>query len=184
MKMKILALLVIAALPLMAFDCITDPSKINITLKSSPLSVTFPLNPGPSKTYGGTAPAINPSAIFNSGYTVTGVSIYDITVQTVGNEDLGAGGGTVSVKVGTNGTTTLLFSYTGTWNQFKTPQSLLTSSAITLNPAGGSEIVRALNSQPPLTLTFSAAGTVTTAPQQTGDALTVSVYMQASGHRN
>jgi len=182
MTMKILALLVIAALPLMAFDCITDPSKINITLKSSPLSVTFPLNPGPSKTYGGTAPAINPSAIFNSGYTVTGVSIYDITVQTVGAEDLGAGSGNVYVKVGTTGTTTLLFSYTGTWTQFNTPQSLLTSSAITLNPAGASEIVRALNQQQ--MVTFSAAGTVTNAPAKTGDALTVAVLMQASGHRN
>jgi len=184
MKMKILALLVIAALPLMAFDCITDPSKINISLKSSPLSVTFPINPGTSTTYGGTAPPVNPASIFDNNYTVTGLSIYDITVQTVGTENLGAGSGNVYVKVGTAGITTLLFTYTGTWTQFNTPQSLLTSSAITLNPAGGNEIVRALNAQPPLTVTFSAAGTVTTAPTKTGDALTVSVLMQASGHRN
>ena len=182
MKMKLLALLVTATLPLMAFDCITDPSKINITLKSSPLSATFPINPGTSTTYSGTVPAINPSAIFSSDYTVTGVSIYDITVQTVGTENLGAGSGNVYVKVPPASTPTLLFSYSGTWTQFNTPQSLLTSSAITLNPAGGNEIIRALNQHQ--TVTFSAAGTVTTAPTKTGDALTVSVLMQASGHRN
>jgi len=184
MKMKILALLVIAALPLMAFDCITDPSKINISLKVSPLSATFPINPGTSTTYGGTAPAINPASLFDNNYTLTGASIYDITVQTVGTENLGAGQGAVYVKVGTTGTTTLLFSYNGTWTQFNTPQSLLTSSAITLNAAGGNEIIRALTAQPPLSVTFSAAGTVTAAPTKTGDALTVSVLMQASGHKN
>lgn len=184
MKMKIIALLVIAALPLMAFDCITDPGKINISLTVNPISVTLPINPGPNKTYGGTAPAINPASLFDNSYTLTGATIYDITVQTTGPEDLGAGSGNVYVKVGTTGTVTLLFSYTGTWTQFNTPQSLLTSPAITLNLAGANEIKRALTAQPPLQVTFSASGTVTTTPTKVDDFLTVSVLMQASGHRN
>ena len=183
MKMKLLALLVIAALPLMAFDCITDPSKLTISLKVSPLGATFLINPGTNTQYSGMAPAINPASLVSSGYTLTGASIYDITVQTTGPEDLGNGSGTVFVAVGSKSRDTL-FTYSGTWTQFNTPQSLLASSAIALNQSGANDIVAALTSQPPLQVTFSAAGTVKTAPSKADDYLTVQVYMQASGHKN
>jgi hypothetical protein len=58
MNKKLLALLIIAVLPLMAFDCITDFNSVTVSLNLAPITATLPLNPGSGTTYGGNAPPI------------------------------------------------------------------------------------------------------------------------------
>jgi hypothetical protein len=179
MKMKLLALVVIAVLPLMAFDCITDFSNVTISLNLAPITATFPLNPGTGTTYGGVTPPIDLASLFDQSYTLTGATLYDITVQTKG-EDLGTGSGTVTLTV--NGSNTTLFTYNGAWTAFNTPQSLITSPLITRNPSGVSALINAVTGWQRVIL--GVTGTITKAPAtQNTDFIAVSVYVQGTGHK-
>ena len=170
MKTRILALLVIAAIPLMGFYCIVDQFSISLNLK--PFNGTYTVNPGNSPNYGGTA-TFNPATLYDNSYTLTGASVYDITVSTAG-PNLGTCSGSVTV----NGT--LLFTYNGAWTAFNTPQSLLTSRLITRNQAGINELVSAVVQGRSIVLV--GAGSVTTTPVPTGCSVTVAAYVQAYGH--
>jgi hypothetical protein len=179
MNKKLLALLIIAVLPLMAFDCITDFSSVTVSLNLAPITGTFPLNPGSGLTYGGITPPIDLASLFDKSYTLTGATLYDITVGTKG-EDLGTGSGTVTITV--NGTTTTLFTYNGAWTAFNTPQSLITSSLITKNQTGVSALINAVTGRQRVTL--GVTGTIAKAPAtKDTDFISVSVYVQASGHK-
>ena len=180
MKMKLLALLVVAVLPLMAFDCITDFSSVTVSLNLAPISATFPLNPGSGTTYGGNTPPIDLASLFlYEGYTLTGETLHDITVGTKG-EDLGNGSGTVSLTV--NGVKTTLFTYNGAWAAFNTPQSLITSPLITRNQPGVDALISAVTGRQRVVL--SVSGNIAKTPQtQNTDFITVTVYVQASGHK-
>jgi hypothetical protein len=177
MNKKLLALIVIAILPLMAFDCITSFSDVTISLNLKPFNVTYPLNDGTKTTYSGSF-TINPMSLYDSTYTLTGASVYDITVATKG-PDLGNGAGTVTV----NGVT--LFSYNGAWTYFNTARSLLTTNPPTLtrNPAGITELINAVTGH--RSVVFAVSGTIGTPPATKDvDFLIVSAYVQAYGHRN
>lgn len=179
MNRKFIALMIIAVLPLMAFDCITDFSNVTVSLNLAPITATFPLNPGQNTSYGGTTPSLDLASYFDQSYTITGATLYDITVQTKG-EDLGTGSGTVTLTA--NGVTTTLFTYNGAWTAFNTPQSLITSTLLTRNPSGVSALVNAVTGRQKVTLGVS--GTITKAPStQNTDFIIVSVYIQASGHK-
>jgi hypothetical protein len=179
MNKKFLALLIIAVLPLMAFDCITDFSTVTVSLNLAPITATFPLNPGSGTTYGGITPPIDLASLFDKSYTLTGATLYDITVQTKG-EDLGTGAGTVFLTV--NGVQTRLFDYNGAWTAFNTPQSLITSSLITKNQPGVNALISAVTGRQRVVL--SVSGNITNTPKtQNTDFITVSVYVQASGHK-
>ena len=180
MNKKLLALLIIAVLPLMAFDCITDFSSVTVSLNLAPITATFPLNPGSGTTYGGNTPPIDLASLFlYEGYTLTGETLHDITVGTKG-EDLGNGSGTVSITV--NGVKTTLFTYNGAWAAFNTPQSLISSPLITKYQPGVDALIAAVTGRQRVTL--SVAGTIGKAPTtQNTDFITVSVYVQASGHK-
>ena len=180
MNRKLLALMIIAVLPLMAFDCITDFSDVTVSLNLAPITASFPLNSGSGTTYGGTTPSLDLASFFDQSYTVTGATLYDITVQTKG-EDLGTGSGTVRLTV--NNVTTTLFTYNGAWTAFNTSQSLITSPLITRNPAGVIALTNAVTGRQKVTLSV-VNGTITKAPTTTGtDFIIVSVYVQASGHK-
>jgi hypothetical protein len=170
MKIRILALLMVAALPLMSFDCITDDFTIALDLK--PFNGTYQINPGNNATYGGTV-TIDPTTLYDQGYELTGASVYDIRVSTSG-PNLGNCSGTVTV----NGV--LLFSYNGSWTAFNTPQSLLTSRLITRNAAGVNALISAVVNGTPAT--FVGLGSVTITPVPSGCSVTVSAYVQAYGH--
>ena len=179
MNRKFIALMIIAVLPLMAFDCITDFSSVNVSLNLAPITATVPLNQSSGTTYGGTTPPIDLSTFFDQSYTLTGATLYDLTVQTKG-EDLGTGSGTVTITA--NGTTTTLFTYNGAWTAFNTPQSLITSSLITRNPSGVNALINAVTGRQKVTLGVS--GTITKAPSVNNtDFIAVSIYVQASGHK-
>jgi len=170
MKVRILAFLAIAAVPLMGFDCVNDP--FTIALNLSPFNGTYTVNAGGNGSYGGSV-TISPSSLYDDSYTLTGASVYDIRVSTAG-PNLGTCNGTVNV----NGI--LLFSYSGTWTAFNTPQSLLTSRLITRNQPGINELISAVVQGRPVVLV--GAGTVTTQPVPTGCTVTVSAFVQAYGH--
>jgi hypothetical protein len=171
MKTRILALLVVAALPLMAFDCISDEFTIAINL--DPIVGTYTINQGSNPNYGGTA-TIKIDTLYDvDKYELTGAGLYDIRVSTSG-PNLGNCSGSVTV----NGI--LLFSYNGTWTQFNTPQSLLTSRLITRNQAGINTLINAVVNGS--TITFVGAGSVTTTPVPAGCSVKVSAYIQAYGH--
>jgi hypothetical protein len=180
MNKKFLALLIIAVLPLMAFDCITDFSSVNVSLNLAPITEPFPLNPGSGTTYAGSTPTIDLASLFlYEGYTLTGETLQDITVGTKG-EDLGNGSGTVSITV--NSVKTTLFTYNGAWTAFNTPQSLITSSLITRNQPGVDALIAAVTARQRVVL--SVSGIIAKPPQTSNtDFITVSVYVQASGHK-
>jgi hypothetical protein len=173
-------LLIIAVLPLMAFDCITDFSSVTVSLNLAPITATFPLNPGSGTTYGGNTPPIDLASLFlYEGYTLTGETLHDITVGTKG-EDLGNGSGTVSLTV--NGVKTTLFTYNGAWTAFNTPQSLITSPLITRNQPGVDALINAVTG-PSESCTKRQRYHREDPPDPNTDFITVSVYVQASGHK-
>jgi hypothetical protein len=137
-----------------------------------PFNGTYNINAGNNPNYGGSI-SINPATLYDTDYELTGASVYDIRVSTAG-PNLGNCTGNVTV----NGI--LLLSYSGTWVQFNTSQSLLTSRLITRNNAGVTELVNAVVQNRPVVLAVS--GSVTTTPIPNGCSLTVSAYVQAYGH--
>ena len=179
MNRKLLALMIIALLPLMAFDCITDFSDVTVSLNLAPITATFPLTTGSGKTYQGNTPPLDLASYFDQSYTVTGATLYDITVQTKG-ENLGAGSGIVTLTV--NSTKDTLFTYNGVWTDFNTPQSLITSQHISRNPKGVAVLMNAVTGRQKVTLGVS--GSIANAPTSNGtEFIIVSVYVQASGHK-
>ena len=175
MKIRLLALLTIAAIPLMGFDCIVDQFTIALNLR--PFNGTYTLNTGSSTNYAGSF-AISPGTLYDNSYELTGASLYDIRVSTQG-----ASLGTVTGSVSVNGV--LLFTYgvarSATWNDFLTPQSLLSSPFIARNSAGVTTLVNAIvNNQQ---VTFAVAGTVGTPPAtSTSNSITIFAYVRAYGH--
>jgi len=177
MNKKLLVLMVIALLPLMAFDCITDPNTLTLSLRLTPISLTYPLNDGTKTTYSGSV-NINTASLYDQSYKLTGANVYDITVATAG-PTLGNATGTVTV----NGSP--LFDYSGDWTFFNTPRSLFTTSAPYLikHAAGETALLNAILTHQTFTLAV-INGTIGTPPAAPNvDFLTISAYIQASGRR-
>jgi len=175
MKLRICALLVIAALPLMAFDCFTDPFTLSLNLK--PFNGTYPLTPGNNPNYSGFF-SVNPDTMYDTGsYTLVGAAVYDIRIGTGGpsGADLGTASGTVTV----NGT--LLLTYSGPWTAFYTPQSLITSQYIRKNQPGIDVLINAVETGQ--LITFVIQGSITKVPVPAGCTLTASAYVQAYGQK-
>lgn len=170
MKIRAMALLLVAVLPLMAFDCVNDAFTISLNLR--PFNGTYPLTPGPTLTFGG-AFSIDPATLYDQEYTITGASVYDIKIATAG-PNLGTCAGTVRVN------NILLLTYNGPWTGFNTPQSLLTSRYITRNSAGIAELTSCVVNKK--LAVFSTSGSVTTGPVPAGCSLTISANVQAWGH--
>ena len=175
MKLRVYALLVIAALPLMAFDCFTDPFTLSLNLK--PFNGTYPLTQGPNPNYGGFF-QVDPDTLYDTGsYTLVGASVYDLRIGTAApaGVDLGTASGQVSV----NGT--LLLTYSGPWTAFYTPQSLITSPYIRKNQPGIDVLINAVTTGQ--LITFVVQGSITNVPVPAGCTLTASAYVQAYGQK-
>jgi hypothetical protein len=175
MKTKLVLGLLVLMIPLMGFDCVNDPVVVSLNLQ--PFNATYPINQGNNASpYSGGA-TVNPKDLYDNSYNLTGASVYDIRVQTVG-PDLGRCTGTVMITTGT--TTNTLFTYDGPWTGFNTPQSLLTSSYITRNNAGVQQLIAAVvNKQ---AVTFGGTATITAATVPANCSVVVSAYVQAYGH--
>jgi hypothetical protein len=159
----------------MAFDCITSFSDVTVSLNLKPFNAPFPLNSGSNKAYSGSV-TIDPATLYDQSYTLSGASVYDITVATKGPDNLGPGAGTVYVN------NIPIFSYNGTWTYYNTPRSLLTDTTLTRNASGVSELINAVTGHRPVV--FAVNGTITNTPSSSGvDFLIVSAYVQAYGHK-
>ena len=178
MKTKLLLGIIVVMIPLMGFNCVNDPVVVALNLGS--FNATYPINPGTtSNPYLGSA-KIDPTNFYDNSYTLTGASVYDLTVQTIG-PDLGTCSGTVTISSG--GVTTTLFTYSGPWTGFNTPQSLLTSSYITKNAAGIAQLIQAVQNKDLITIAGSASITATSVPGPAGTCSVVaSAKVQAYGH--
>ena len=181
MKTRFLAFVVVAALPLMAFNCITDSFTIALNLK--PFNGTYNLISGSNTTYGGSF-TVNPSSLYDSQkYTLDGASVYDIRISTAGTPDLGTVRGVITIT--SSLVTKQLLTYGGTsvkWSNFYTPQSLITSPYIQRTQEGVDSLVSWVVQGK--SITFTVSGTVASAPATSGYSITSTAYVQAFARTN
>jgi hypothetical protein len=179
MKTRIVLLAFFVALATMGFECINSP--ISVTLNIDPFSQCFAINPGPNTTFGGTA-IIDPKGLIDDNYEdkIQDARIYDITVQTTGSFAGSVTNGVVTI----NGTPIL--TYSGTWANFSTEQSIVRRSAfITPQRAGILVLIGLLKQKPLQAVTLASTGTLTgggVPPVPAGLGVCVKVYAQIDGN--
>ena len=134
------------ALPTMASQCVSITDPLVITLNVKDIKHTYDITPGAQSF---TSPCItrNPADYLDQNYNINGAHLVDVLVQTVGDF---AGGNVNNGLVTINGTT--LGTYSGSWDAFHTPQSILTSNLLQKNPAGVTVLLNAIQSQSTITL--------------------------------
>jgi hypothetical protein len=169
--------LVLAALLILLLNtgssCINDSILVAVNL---PISGTYSINGGNTTNFSGTT-NIKLADQIDASYSdnLTTARFYDIRVSVSG-----AYAGNVNGTASINGTQLLTFS--GSWADFQTPQSLLGSSPhITPQPAGVAVLVNALNSfttNPATIVTLSANGSLSQAPVPNGLTVTVQILSQ------
>jgi hypothetical protein len=179
MKTKFVLAAIFVALATMGFDCINDP--ILVSLNIDPFSACYDINPGPNTSYQGSV-VIDPNDLIDDSYKdkVADARVYNITVQVRGAFAGSVTGGQVTI----NGIP--LLTYSGTWANFSTPQSLLGSSPY-IHPqlAGIVELVRALKAKPLQPVTLASTGSLTgggVPPVPSGLSVCVNVYAQADAN--
>ena len=179
MKTKFVLAAILVAFVTMGFDCINDP--ILVSLNLDPLSACYDINPGPNTSYQGSV-LIDPQDLIDDSYKdkIADARVYNITVQAQGP----FAGSVTAGQVTINGI--LLLTYSGTWANFSTPQSLLGSSPyIHPQAAGIVELVRALKSRPLQQVTLASTGSLTgggVPPVPSGLSVCVNIYAQADAN--
>jgi hypothetical protein len=174
MKAKLVAVLLLVGLMTTGSTCINDGFLVAVNL---PINPCFAINGGTNTNFSGSSTIVLGDQI-DQAYRdhIKSARYYDIRVSV-----LGAYGGNVNGTATINGINLLTF--TGAWSDFATPQSLLgTSPHITPQQAGINEIVRVLNlypSQPNISVTLAASGTVSQSPVPSGLSVCVEVLAQA-----
>lgn len=169
MKTKMILLVLLAALPLMGSDCVNSGFSVAIDING--VNGAFPIKPGGGLSFAG-ADTIKTKDLYDHSYTLTGASVYDIKVRTVG-PDLGTINGDVFVN------NSHAFNFHGKYTDFNVPQSLITSTAITRDSVGLKTLIDAIRNQSPQII-LSGAGTITTAPAA-GDTVYLQIFVQAIG---
>jgi len=155
----------------MAAKCITINEDAAVAVNIDDITGTYAIAPAVTAI----PPATNCVTKNSADYIdpdfadIRNARLVDVKVQTIGTF-----GGTVSNgTVTANGTTVLR--YSGPWSTFNTEQSLLTSSAMTTEPAGVAVIVSAITNSQPVTL--CATGSFSQ-PTTAGLSLKVSAFAQ------
>jgi hypothetical protein len=178
MKTKLLLVALFVAMTTTGFECFNDPIIVSIDL--TPFSKCYDINPGPNPSYNGIA-TIDPNTLMDESYRdkVVDARVYDITVQVGGTFSGSVTVGQVFIN------DFLLLSYSGTWAEFSTPQSLLGGSThVTPQSAGVQELIRVLKQKPIPPVTLRSSGTlvgVGVPPVPAGLSVCVNVYAQADG---
>lgn len=175
MKMKLVLAGLLIVLLNTGSSCINDGFLVPVNL---PISKTWNINKGTNTHFSGSATAIVIANQLDASYKdkVKSARYYDIRVSVGGPYTGSVTSGVVTI----NGTK--LFDFHGTWDQLKTPQSLLGSSPlITANTPGITVLVNALNSfvaNPSTQVTLASSGDLSTAPNVDGMTLTVELLAQ------
>jgi hypothetical protein len=178
MKVRLLVLLAVAAMPLMGFNCINDPFYAAINVK--PIAVTFPVDGvSVTKGYG----PISTADYYDTGYSLKDISVFDLKIATNG-ASLGQTSFTVGIKTTSTGAYQDILTCTGPWSDFSTPQSIFNTKYFTLTngAALNTLITNAFNGN---RLYVQVKGTVANAPASAvSNTVTVSLYIQATGSAN
>ncbi len=162
-----------AALASVGFNCINDSFQVAVNL---PIVQEYPINPGPAGAYGGSA-VVKLKDIIDQSYLdhMKNVRSYDIRVSTIGQYS-----GNVSGSVTIDGNT--LLTYSGAWNQFNTPQSVLgTSGLVSSNSVGVQALLTKLNqftTNQNVTVAVTGAGTIAGTTVPAGLVLRIEILSQ------
>jgi hypothetical protein len=167
MKARFILAVLLIAMTTTGSDCINDGFLVSVNVEG--LNGTYAINPGNNTSFNGSV-TIAASSYLNTDFgSYENVRVYDVKVHTLGTYS-GTANGTLEV----NGVSAIGFS--GSWAQFSTPQSLLTSPLITRYPGGITTLVNAvLNSQD---VTLHGFGTVSTAPVPSGLSVVIEIFAQ------
>lgn len=165
----------VVALSTMGFECINDP--IIVSVNMDPLTKCYAINSGANPNFSGSA-TIDPNDLVNESFRdkISDARVYDITVRATGTF-----GGSVSNGVVTiNGHTIL--TYSGTWSDFSTEQSLVRGSSHIQKGADGiQELLRVLRQRPLQSVVLASSGSLSgggVPPVPSGLGLCVSIYAQ------
>jgi hypothetical protein len=127
--------ILLVALTTMGFNCVNDAVLVSVNL---PLTATFDItgNTGTS-TY---SKQLTISDYLDQSYLgkLQSVRFYDIKVSTIGTFAGSVAGSNAKID------NIVLLTLSGNWNDFNTPQSVLNSSHIVLNPAGVNQLITKL----------------------------------------
>ena len=174
MKTKFLLGMTFVAMTTMGFDCINDP--IIVSLNLEPFTACYDID---STTYDRFV-TIRPEDFIDDSYLkkIADARVYNITVEARGSFDGSITDGVVTI----NGEP--LLTYSGTWANFSTPQSLLGSSPY-IHPQGRgiSVLIDVLKQMQPFTL--KSRGRLTgggVPPVPSGLSVCVNVYTQADAN--
>jgi hypothetical protein len=160
-KTTYLLMALLVGLATMGFNCVNDGFVVSVNL---PLTLTFNVNngnAGSNANFSGSATLalkdqIDPSYLGN----LHGARSYDLRVSTIGDFSGTVSNGVVRI----NGQTILTFS--GPWNSFHTPQSVLGSSSLVQpNNTGIQVLLNALQqfqTNQNVSVTLDGGGTITT----------------------
>ena len=137
---------------LMGASCfeVTDP--LELTFNINNITATYNVTAG-AQDFGApqSCSTINSATYLDTDFEITAARLSNITIQTVGNFAANIVDGLVTV----NGTEVL--SYSGPWNSFNEPQSLLTSDLLERNPAGIAAFISAVENKQPITVCSSGS---------------------------
>ena len=144
------------AVTTMGASCIDVTEPLELTLDVEEVNATYTVPTG-FTSFGSPASCktVNAETYADTDYDITNARVTDVTVQTVGAFGGTLTGGSVTV----NGQQAV--SFTGSWNDFSTPQSLLTSSKLTSNAAGINALIEAVKNGQDVTI--CSAGTLSEA---------------------
>ncbi len=168
MKILVLAALTLAAFATLGFSCINEGFLISINLQG--ISGVYDIQSGDGKFNECTDPIV-PNTYLGSyaDATVKEARVYDIWISTIGNYT-----GNVNGSATVNGVTILSFS--GPFQYFKTPRSILVDPNIVRSSAGILTLVNAVKTGQ--SITVCGIGDVTPSPFPSGQQVRIDVLGQ------
>ena len=141
------AVLAAVAMTTMGSTCITVTDPLVITLNVKDIQDTYDITPG-TVNFNNPPRCIvrDPNDYLDSNYDVSGAHLVDATLQTVG----AFAGSVIGGEITVNGVT--LATFNGTWSEFNTPQSILTSTLLVRDAAGVTVLLDAIKNGQTLTI--------------------------------
>jgi hypothetical protein len=178
MKMKLVLAGLLILLLNTGSSCINDSILVAVNL---PISSQWAINGGSNPNFSGRDTVVLADQIDDSYHNkIQNARYYDIRVSVIGTYS-GNVSGTASIGLTPTNLVPLL-TFTGSWADFQTPQSLLGSSShITPQPAGIAVLVSALNSfttNNNTTVYLLASGALSQAPVPNGLSVKIEILSQ------
>jgi len=170
MKSTIVIIILMLALSTLGSDCINENFLVVVNIEG--ISGTYSVNRGDNSFGPPTdCSTIDPSEYLSDDFSnYRNVRVTDIRVRTIGSFGANLQNGRLLV----NGTE--IMRYSGPWNSFNTPQSLLTSPLIDRTNLNIAYLASVLESQQPVTI--CGQGTLSQNVDQDGLAVEIIVFAQ------